>query len=147
MKVPWLCVIITGVDVGAPRLESLRKIELFSELDDDALTRLGERMTEVEFEPGYVLVHRGMPGSGMFVIQEGNVVVDLTSRQVELGPGESLGELALLNDDVHTGRARAVSRVKALAIGRDEFAELIDTQPSIARSLLSVLARRLASST
>lgn len=133
------------MDVSTPRLESLRKIELFSELGDDALKSLGERMTEVEFEPGYVLVHRGMPGSGMFVIEEGTVVVDLTSRQVELGPGESLGELALLNDDVHTGRARAVSRVKALAIGRDEFGALIEAHPSIARGLLSVLARRLAS--
>ena len=101
---------------------------------------------EVDFEPGYVLVHKGMPGSGMFVIEEGTVVVDLTSRQVELGPGEALGELALLNDSVHTGRARAVTRVKALAIARDEFAQLIDSHPSIARGLLSVLARRLASS-
>ena len=134
------------VDATAPRLDNLRKIELFSELDDDALGRLAGSMTEVDFEPGYVLVHRGMPGSGMFVIEEGTVIVDLTSRQVELGPGEALGELALLNDRVHMGRARAVTRVKALAIARDEFAELLDTQPTIARCLLSVLARRLADS-
>jgi CRP/FNR family transcriptional regulator len=132
------------MDVSTPRIESLKRIELFSELGEDSLARLAQRMTELDFEPGYVLVHRGMPGSGMFVIEEGKVVVDLTTRQVELGPGDALGELALLNDTVHTGRARAVSRVKAVAIGRDEFAELLATEPAIARCLLSVLARRLA---
>jgi CRP-like cAMP-binding protein len=134
------------MEISIPRLESLRRIELFSELSDEALSRLAERMTECDFEPGYVLVHRGMPGSGMFVIEDGKVVVDLTSRQVELGPGDSLGEMALLNDALHVGRARAVTHVKAIAIGRDEFAELLDSEPSIARGLLSVLARRLAGS-
>jgi CRP-like cAMP-binding protein len=138
------CVIILVMDVSAPRLENVRKIELFSELSDESLERLVDRMTECDFEPGYVLVHRGMPGSGMFVIEDGKVVVDLTTREVELGPGDSLGELALLNDEVHTGRARAVTHVKALAIGRDEFSELLDKEPAIARCLLSVLARRLA---
>ncbi|MQA99214.1 MAG: cyclic nucleotide-binding domain-containing protein [Actinobacteria bacterium] len=136
-----------GMDVSTPRIESLRRIELFSELSDASLANLAERMTELDFEPGYVLVHRGMPGSGMFVIESGKVVVDLTSRQVELGPGDALGELALLNDTVHTGRARAVSRVRAVAIGRDEFAELLESEPAIARCLLSVLARRLAETT
>jgi CRP/FNR family transcriptional regulator, cyclic AMP receptor protein len=135
------------MDVSTPRIESLRRIELFSELSDASLANLAERMTELDFEPGYVLVHRGMPGSGMFVIETGKVVVDLTSRQVELGPGDALGELALLNDAVHTGRARAVSRVRAVAIGRDEFAELLESEPAIARCLLSVLARRLAETT
>lgn len=135
------------MDVSTPRIESLRRIELFAELDDESLGRLAEGMTELEFEPGYVLVHRGMPGSGMFVIEDGKVVVDLTSKQVELGPGDALGELALLNDSVHTGRARAATRVKAVAIGRDEFAQLLEGEPAIARCLLSVLARRLAQTT
>lgn len=135
------------MDVSTPRIESLRRIELFAELDDESLGRLAEGMTELEFEPGYVLVHRGMPGSGMFVIEDGKVVVDLTSKQVELGPGDALGELALLNDSVHSGRARAVTRVRAVAIGRDEFAQLLESEPAIARCLLSVLARRLAETT
>lgn len=131
------------MDVSTPRIENLKRIELFSELGDDALARLVDRMSEVDFEPGYVLVHRGMPGSGMFVIEEGKVIVDLASREVELGPGDALGELALLNDTVHTGRARAVTHVKAVAIGRDEFADLLEREPAISRCLLSVLARRL----
>jgi CRP/FNR family cyclic AMP-dependent transcriptional regulator len=126
------------------RIEGLRKIPLFSDLPEQSLTRLAGAMNEVEIEPGHVLVHRGMPGTGLFVIEEGEVVVDLTSRQVELGPGEFVGELALLTDSAHTGRAMAKTRVKAVAIGRDEFSDLLHSEPSMALVMLSTLARRLA---
>jgi CRP-like cAMP-binding protein len=85
-----------------------------------------------------------MPGTGLFVIEEGEVVVDLTSRRVELGPGEFVGELALLTDSAHTGRAIARTRVKAVALDRDEFSELLHSEPSMALAMLSTLARRLA---
>jgi CRP/FNR family transcriptional regulator, cyclic AMP receptor protein len=129
---------------GTKRIEGLRNIPLFSELPDESLARLADAMNECEIEKGHVLVHRGMPGTGLFVIEEGEVVVDLTSRQVELGPGEFVGELALLTDSAHTGRAIAKTHVKAVAIGRDELSDLLHSEPSMALAMLSTLARRLA---
>src|SRR5919106_1820404 len=126
---------------GTERIEGLRKIPLFSELPHESLARLADAMNEVEIEPGHVLVHRGMPGTGLFVIEEGEVVIDLTSRQVELGPGEFVGELALLTDSAHTGRAIARTRVKAVAPECDEFSEPLHSEPSIALAILSPLAR------
>jgi CRP-like cAMP-binding protein len=129
---------------GTERIEGLRKIPLFSDLPNESLARLADAMNEVEIEPGHVLVHRGMPGTGLFVIEDGEVVVDLSSRRVELGPGEFIGELALLTDSAHTGRAIARTRVKAVALDRDEFSELLHSEPSMALAMLSTLARRLA---
>jgi CRP-like cAMP-binding protein len=125
------------------RIENLRGIELFSELSDAALESLARSMTECEIEAGQLLVHKGMPGAGLFLIEEGEVEVDLISRKVTVGPGDFLGELALLSDSAHTGRATAKTNVKAIAIGRDEFSALLQAEPSMALPMLSVLARRL----
>jgi CRP-like cAMP-binding protein len=63
---------------------------------------------------------------------------------VELGAGEFIGELSLLTDHVErSARVRATTDVSCLAIGRAEFAGLLEQHPQIAVSMLSGLARRL----
>ena len=127
-------------------LESLRSVPLFESLSDATLERVLTMANEFEAQPGHVLVAPNQPGAGLFVIEEGKVTVDLRGREVELGPGEFFGELALLDEGaVHAGRVCAATNVKCLAIRRDDFAELLESEPRIARAMLKVLARRLAS--
>lgn len=131
---------------SAVSLESLRSVPIFESLSDDALDRILTKANEFEAQPGHVLVAPNQPGSGLFVIEEGKVTVQLRGREVELGPGEFFGELALLDEGaVHSGRVCAETPVKCLAIRRDDFAELMDSEPQIVRAMLKVLARRLAS--
>ncbi len=124
----------------------LRTIPLFAELDDNTLLAIAEIASEVEVPAGQVMIRPYDPGLGMFVVEEGRVVVELSQgREVELGPGEFFGELALLiPEGVRAARVRAETDVRCLAIGRDDFAGLLDTEPSIAVAMLPVLARRLS---
>lgn len=126
-------------------IDSLRSIPLFSALSDDALAHVAAITTEVDYPAGSVLALADDPGSGMFVIEEGTVVVEARGGvQIELGPGEFVGELTLLVPDAHrVGRIRAATDVRALAISRDDFAELLEREPGIAVAMLPVLARRL----
>ena len=80
------------------------------------------------------------------IVEAGTVVVEGPGKApVELGPGEFLGELALLTPEgIHTARVRAKSPAVLLAIGRADFARLIEDEPKIAVSMLSGLAARLA---
>lgn len=127
-------------------IESLRSVPLFEPLSDTTLQRILDSANEFEAQPGHVLVAPNQPGAGLFVIEEGKVTVDLRGREIELGPGEFFGELALLDEGaVHSGRVCAATNVKCLAIGRDDFAELMDSEPRLVRAMLKVLARRLAS--
>lgn len=126
------------------RLEKLRSIPLFSTMSDESLQRILDSASEVDLNPGYVLIQPGMPGSGLFVIEEGTVTVELSGRQADLGPGEFVGDLALLIDHPHTGRVRAKTPVKALAINREDFTEMLKAEPKMALSMLEVLAQRLA---
>jgi CRP-like cAMP-binding protein len=122
----------------------LRSVPLFTDLDDAALERAAALASVSEHPRGSVLIERSTPGAGLFVILDGTVAVELRHRTVELGPGETVGELSLLTDHTaRVARVRAVTDVRALAIGTIQFRQLLDEQPRIALPLLSTLARRL----
>src|SRR5438445_9448708 len=131
---------------SAERVARLRAIPLFSGLSDGSLGRIGAVMTEFEAAPGQVLIQQAQPGSGLLVVEEGTVVVEGPGKPpVELGPGEFLGELALLTPEgTHTARVRGNSSAVLLSVGRSDFAPLVEEDPNIALTLLSVLAGRLS---
>ncbi len=125
-------------------IDLLRDIPIFSQLDTQALGQVASIASRLDAAKGSVLIERGQPGSGMFVILEGTVVVELRERTVELGAGEFIGELSLLTDHAQrSARVRATTDIRCLAIGRAEFAGLLEQHPQIAVSMLSGLARRL----
>jgi CRP-like cAMP-binding protein len=126
--------------------ERLRTIPLFADLDDDTIMAIADIATEVLVPAGQVMIRPYDPGLGMFIVEDGTVVVELGGdREVVLGPGEFFGELALLiPEGVRAARVRAETDVRCLALGRDDFAGLLDTEPSIAVAMLPVLARRLS---
>jgi CRP/FNR family transcriptional regulator len=126
-------------------IESLKHLSLFTDLDDLALAHIAAVATPLEVGSGHVLLDAGQEGTGMFVIQEGSVAVELGARTIDCASGEFIGELSLLVDGlVHTGRVRAKTAVKCLAISRHDFDRLLTDEPRIAVNMLRALARRLA---
>jgi CRP-like cAMP-binding protein len=126
------------------RMESLRSIPLFADLSDEALEKILDCATEFDAEKGHVLIQRDQPGAGLFVIEDGTVVVELRDRRIELGPGEFIGELALLDESIrHIARVAAATPIRFLAIRRDDFERLLESQPQLAVSMLRALARRM----
>ena len=123
----------------------MRDLPLFAGLGEDALRRVQEFTVELEIPAGQTLARADDPGSGMFVIEEGTVVVEGRGRHViELGPGEFVGELALLvPESIRAARVRAKTDVRCLAISRADFERLLEDEPRIALAMLPVVARRL----
>jgi CRP-like cAMP-binding protein len=128
------------------RVERIRTIPLFSGLPEATLRRIADAVTQVEAPPGQVLIQQGQPGSGLLIVEEGSVIVERPAHDpIEVGPGEFLGELALLTSEgVHTARVRARSDSVLLAIGRKDFLDLLEEEPRIAVAMLPTLAERLA---
>jgi CRP-like cAMP-binding protein len=126
--------------------DELRAIPLFEGVSDAGLERLAASAAEMECEPGQVLVIRGVPGSGMYVVLEGTVVVELRGGlHTDLGPGNFFGETALLVPSAVRGaRVRAASHARCLSVPREDFLELVESEPSLALNMLRELARRLA---
>jgi CRP-like cAMP-binding protein len=130
--------------VTAVAEDELRAIPLFAHLDEGTLAQIAACANEFEAPAGHVLIEIGRPGAGLFIVEEGTLTVELPGgRAVERGPGEFVGELALLTDAPHTARVRASTDVRCLAISRPDFATLLEEHPRMAVDMLPVLARRL----
>ena len=125
--------------------DELRAIPLFEGASAEALERLTASAGEMTCEAGQVLALEGDPGSGMFVVLDGQVSVEWRGGRVELGPGSFVGELTLLAPGgTRNARVRAATPVRCLAISRDDGLHLIETEPSIALAMLKEMARRFA---
>ena len=71
--------------------DRLRHIPLFAGFSDEALGRVAELSTEIEVSAVAVLAMADDPGSGMFIVEEGRVVVEGRGGfHRELGPGRVL---------------------------------------------------------
>jgi CRP-like cAMP-binding protein len=123
----------------------LRKSSLFAGYDDEQLERLAAPFTEVEFPADQVLIESRTPGAGMFVICDGTVAVEAPGAQRELGPGEVVGEISLVQED-GLRRARVVAKtpVRCLALGRPEFEQMLEAEPELAEAMRELARERLA---
>jgi CRP-like cAMP-binding protein len=112
--------------------ERLRALELFSEVDDEQLDLLAAYTSEFDAPAGQALIERGRPGSGLYVLEEGQAIVEAPDGKHELGPGDVFGERSLFGDDgERTARVRAETDVRGLAIARAELERVIAEYPSI----------------
>jgi CRP-like cAMP-binding protein len=131
----------------APRVAALRRSAVFGGLDEQFLAQLAGAMSEVTFPAGRVLIEARAIGSGMFVIEDGTVVVQTRdSGQVELGPGEVVGEMALLTEDgTRTARVQAKTDVRCLTLDRATLQHAFEDEPQLAVALLTSAVERLSS--
>lgn len=105
-------------------------------MDDDDLRRLEELGSRVPFAAGKVLIERGKPGTGLFVLLDGNVVIEAPEGTREFGPGTVIGERALLSaDGRRTARVRALTDGVVVAVDRVEIDRLCAEDAAFAERL------------
>ena len=129
--------------MSAPTIDRLRGVPLFAGLDDDALEGVAARVGEFEVAPGTVMVEVAQPGTGLFVVEEGEARVDLPGGgHAMLGPGDFFGELALLDGGPRAATVVADSPLTTIRIERTAFRGLLRTEPDLALKVLEGMARR-----
>src|SRR5579884_1543658 len=130
--------------------DTLAHVDLFSGLDKKELRLIANSCQERKFPAGSVLMQQGDTGAGLFVITSGHVKitqeVDPDRAEENLGtagPGDVLGEMALLDDLPRSATVEAIEDVTALLLPVWEFRSILRNNPDIAVKLLGVLSRRL----
>lgn len=103
-------------------------------------------MNENQFAAGAIIFQPGDPGTRAFLIREGTV--ELLKREgtppiAVLGPGEVFGEMSLIEERPHGLFARAATKVKAHGLTREEFEQMLTTDPATFRTYLKTLFERL----
>jgi CRP-like cAMP-binding protein len=101
-----------------------------------------------EYPAGEVLFREGAAGDVMFVLQSGTVRITKHIAGEEkfialLGPGEFLGEMAILNQKPRTGTATVTEHARCLVIDARTLEVMLARNTEIAVRLIKKLARRL----
>ena len=129
-----------------PKLELLRSIPLFAGLGGHELQRLGQLTDEIDVPAGKVLMRQGEHGAEAFIIAGGRVAVERDGGLIaERGPGEVLGEIAILSEGPRTATVTTTEPSRLFVIGHREFHALMSEMPAIRLQVLDVLARRIRS--
>ena len=125
-------------------LHALSTVKLFSACNKRELQSVARLCTPLTIEEGQVLTVEGTPGQECFVIAEGKATVSIGGQPVGVvGPGDCVGEMALLDGGPRTATVTAASTISAYVMSAREFRSLLDLSPAIARKLATTLAQRL----
>jgi CRP/FNR family transcriptional regulator, cyclic AMP receptor protein len=126
-----------------PKVELLRKVPLFAACSTKELRRIAAIADELAFREGKVLTKQGGPGREMFILLDGTVRVERNGVQInELGPGDFLGEGALVLRKPRNATITATSPLRALVITDANFNELLLADGRISGKVHETLAAR-----
>ena len=129
--------------------EELASLPLFAGIEPDKLRRLNERLGRLNIPTGRMLMSADQPGEMAYVILSGTLRVHLINADGEeitlalLGPGEIVGEMALIDDDVRSASVVALEPVSLLWIDRQTFEWARHEAPQLVDNLIRIQARRL----
>ena len=126
------------------KIELLRGVPLFANLDEGELAQVGRHADEISVPSGQVLVTQDTAGNSFYVIVEGaaDVVRDGT-KLADLGAGDFLGEMALLEDLPRSATVTTTAPTRVLEMHRRDFSSVLDEAPHLARKMLATMAHRL----
>jgi hypothetical protein len=131
--------------VDTVRLARIRADPLFAPLSMAIVEQLADQLRPVTFAAGEWLMHEGDAGDRYYLLDAGRVTVSQQGRVIrECGPGESVGEIALLRDVPRTASVQAVTPVEALALARDDFLETVTGHPASRLAADAIVSERLA---
>jgi GNAT superfamily N-acetyltransferase len=130
---------------GRAVAEAAGSTELFRGLDEGDLyhlARLGRLRTIAK---GERLIRQGEPGDRLFIIVSGTLDVLVDGRPVGcIAPGETVGEIALLDDAPRSADVVTAAQVTVVEVLCDELKRLMDVRPRIGRVIMGNLGRELA---
>ena len=128
-------------------LALLRGIAMFARLPMSALERIADALEPAAWEAGSVIMAEGDPGDAYVIIAEGIVEVSVAGRPINrCGPGEGLGEIALIQAIPRTATATAVVATSGYRLSSPDFLAAV-AGPTSAAAAAAIASERLARTT
>ena len=130
----------------------LQQIPLFAELTEDEIYEVLKLAFIKKYQANATLFLEGMKGEVLYVVKQGKVGIFKKTDNgevllAELGAGECLGELSLIDDEKRSASARVLEESELVVVTRKCFNDLLNADPKITSKLLmyfiKITARRL----
>ncbi|ADZ71882.1 Crp/Fnr family transcriptional regulator [Polymorphum gilvum] len=121
-------------------------------LSHDLAEGLSKLARPMSVTPGAILFEAGDPGNGCYAILDGSMKVSMLSVDGDeqllavLGPGNVVGELALLDGRPRSATVTALKASRLAFIDKSAFERFADENPGLYRHMLSIVGKRLRQS-
>ncbi|MGE5691015.1 MAG: cyclic nucleotide-binding domain-containing protein [Pseudomonadota bacterium] len=126
------------------RLDLLRQVPLFADLERKELQEIAASMKERTFRAGQEITTEGEHGVGFFVIEDGEAAVTVRGEQrTTLRRGDYFGEIALIAETDRTATVTAITDLKCLGMTFWGFRPIVESNGQLAWRLLQALAKQL----
>ncbi|MFN2283500.1 MAG: ATP-binding protein [Anaerolineae bacterium] len=124
------------------------ELHLLRMLPDTARRALMEAMIEQTYMRGDVIFHEGAAGDIAYLIWGGKVLVikgDLDAPTIlgYRGPGDILGEMALLENQPRSASVIALTDLRLLQIRKEDFTQLLSSVPTLSVEIMATMSARL----
>ncbi len=130
------------------RVSALHRVRMFAGVPGRVLAAVAETAVEKHVAPGRVLIEEGAVEAHLYVIVSGRVRVHRGDRTlVELGPGSTVGELAVLEPAPRSASVTALEPTLVLRVDQIVLDELLVEWPELARGVIAQLVSRLREAT
>ena len=126
------------------RVALLQAVDIFAETPAHILASVARIVEEVELLPGEQFIQEGNTDDCLYIVIEGEVRVHHDEHTLLiLGPGKTVGELALLDPEPRSASVTAVDDVLLFRIFKEPFDEVMADRPEIAQGIIRTLTRRI----
>ncbi|HYN68788.1 MAG TPA: cyclic nucleotide-binding domain-containing protein [Candidatus Eisenbacteria bacterium] len=127
-----------------PNLMLLSQVPLFAGVGPEGLEEIAGIAREKDVPAGTVLTHEGRHEGYFFVVIEGIIRIERGGQTINtLGPGDFLGEIALLDDGPRTATATTETPCRLLSLMPEQFHQLMIDLPTVQTALLQSVAQHL----
>jgi CRP/FNR family transcriptional regulator len=132
-------------------LPILKKIPLFSTLDEVLHKEIIKHIVLMYYPAGYQIFKEGDSGDALYLIHKGKIRVYhepkegslLPDEVAELNDGEFFGEISLISDIPHTAAARTLAESEVFVLSKENFHDLMAGNPILANKVSSIIVERL----
>ena len=126
------------------RVAALHRVDLFSGVPGRVLAAVANAAEEVRASPGTVLIEEGSIEEHLFAIVEGLVRVHRGDQTLaELGPGVTVGELAVLMPEPRAASVTVLEPALLLRVDKAVLDDLLADWPELAHGVIAALVARL----
>lgn len=134
-------------------IQVIESSELFKDLPKAEVLLLSNIVRKKDIRANNIFIEEGQLGNEAYIIVFGLAkVYRLTEEGKEVtfgirGPGEIVGEMALLDNGLRSAHVQAIQNMQVLTISKDAFLRLVHSRPSVALGMLKTLTKRIREST
>jgi CRP-like cAMP-binding protein len=122
----------------------LKAVPLFGGMSKKELDLMVRQADHLRYPARYTVVREGTPGEEFWLVVEGELAVQRGGRTVAtLGPGDSFGELAVIDPAPRDATIVSTSPVELMVIGRRRFWATLEDSHTLMRKVIVGLAQRL----